>query len=270
MGREESRRGAGSAERCEGDREPVVAVAGSSFMPGPSCARTGAAEAQATTKQRRSRVTGQTSVCPTERCRPWRRDFVVLGCLPLQEPALRGGVQRDRRSGHAGQIDLPGALDASMYREFKAAQKNKYIGLAMDVGLVLGAFLGAFGYLVEIDSICLIDQMTGVREQLIQEALERSQGVIPGISFEAEVPACQARFGIWILPLLFTIITLFFIYNVRVWGLPLVLVASGVVLYTVGTSLVWIFDLSDNNFLLTKLGADGGDATAAPATAGPC
>ena len=155
------------------------------------------------------------------------------------------------------------ALDASMYREFKAAQKNKYIGLAMDVGLVLGAFLGAFGYLVEIDSICLIDQMTGVREQLIQEALERSQGVIPGISFEAEVPACQARFGIWILPLLFTIITLFFIYNVRVWGLPLVLVASGVVLYTVGTSLVWIFDLSDNNFLLTKLGADGGDATAA-------
>ena len=43
----------------------------------------------------------------------------------------------------------------------------------MDLGLVLGAFLGAFGYLVEIDSICLIDQFTGVREQLIQEALER-------------------------------------------------------------------------------------------------
>ena len=92
------------------------------------------------------------------------------------------------------------ALDASMYREFKASQKNKYVGLAMDLGLVLGAFLGAFGYLVEIDSICLIDQFTGVREQLIQEALERSAGVIPGISFEAEVPACQSRFGIWILP----------------------------------------------------------------------
>ncbi len=155
------------------------------------------------------------------------------------------------------------ALDASMYREFKAAQKNRYIGLAMDFGLILGAFLGAFGYLVEIDSICLIDQFTGVREQLIQEALERSAGVIPGISFEAEVPACQARFGIWILPLLFTIITLFFIYNARVWGLPLVLVACSVVAYTVGTSLIWIFDLSDNNFLLTKLGADGGDVAAA-------
>jgi len=155
------------------------------------------------------------------------------------------------------------AFDASMYSEFKASQKNKYVGLAMDLGLVLGAFLGAIGYLVEIDSICLIDQFTGVREQLIQEALERSAGVIPGISFEAEVPACQARFGIWILPLLFTIITLFFIYNARVWGLPLVLVACSVVLYTVGTSLIWIFDLSDNNFLLTKLGADGGDVAAA-------
>ncbi len=109
------------------------------------------------------------------------------------------------------------AFDASMYREFKASQKQ-ICWLAMDLGLVLGAFWGAFGYLVEIDSICLIDQFTGVREQLIQEALERSAGVIPGISFEAEVPACQARFGIWILPLLFTIITLFFIYNARVWG----------------------------------------------------
>ncbi len=79
------------------------------------------------------------------------------------------------------------------------------------------------------------------------------------MSFEAEVPACQARFGIWIIPLLFTIITLFFLYNIRVWGLPLVAVASVVVLYTVGTALIWIFDLSDNNFLLTKLGADGGD-----------
>jgi len=78
-----------------------------------------------------------------------------------------------------------------------------------------------------------------------------------------EVPACQARFGIWIIPLLFTIITLFFLYNVRVWGFPLVAVASVVVIYTVGTALIWMWDLSSNNFLLTKLGADGGDIRAA-------
>jgi len=156
------------------------------------------------------------------------------------------------------------ALDASVYRVWKTERPQlSWLGLLLDAGLILAAFLGALGFLVEIDSICLIDQITGERARLVQEALERSAGVIPGISFEAEVPACQARFGIWIIPLLFVIITLFFLYNVRVWGLPLVIVASVVVLYTVGTALIWMFDLSSNNFLLTKLGADGGDVGAA-------
>jgi TRAP transporter 4TM/12TM fusion protein len=156
------------------------------------------------------------------------------------------------------------ALDASVYRAWKDERPHlAWLGLLLDAGLILAAFLGAFGYLVEIDSVCLIDQITGERARLIQDAAERSAGVIPGISFEAEVPACQARFGVWIIPLLFVIITLFFLYNWRVWGLPLVLVATLMVLYTVATTLIWVFDLSDNNFLLTKLGADGGDALAA-------
>jgi TRAP transporter 4TM/12TM fusion protein len=155
-------------------------------------------------------------------------------------------------------------LDASVYRAWKIKKPHlAWAGLLLDIGLVVAAFLGAFGYLVEIDSVCLIDQITGERARLIQDAAERSAGVIPGISFDAEVPACQARFGIWSIPLLFTIITLFFLYNVRVWGLPLVIVASIVVTYTVATTLIWYFELSDNNFLLTKLGADGGDAMAA-------
>ncbi len=156
------------------------------------------------------------------------------------------------------------ALDASLWREWrKTRPRQAWLGLLMDAGLIFAALLGAFGYLTEIDSICLVDQITGERARLIQEALERSKDVIPGISFEAEVPSCQARFGIWIIPLLFTIITLFFLYNVRVWGLPLVLVATTVVVYTVATALIWMFDLSDNSFLLTKLGADGGDVAAA-------
>ena len=156
------------------------------------------------------------------------------------------------------------ALDASVYRAWRQDKPNlAWLGFLLDAGLILAAFLAAFGFLVEIDSICLIDQITGERARLIEEAAARSEGVIPGISFEAEVPACQARFGIWIIPLLFTIITLFFLYNVRVWGVPLVAVASVVVIYTVGTALIWMWDLSDNNFLLTKLGADGGDVRAA-------
>jgi len=156
------------------------------------------------------------------------------------------------------------ALDASVFRALKKDRPHlAWLGLLLDAGLILAAFLAALGFLVEIDSFCLIDQITGERARLIQEASERSAGLIPGISFEAEVPSCQARFGIWIIPLLFTIISLFFLYNVRVWGLPLVMVATVVVVYTVGTALLWMFDLSENNFLLTKLGADGGDARAA-------
>ncbi|WP_224816388.1 TRAP transporter fused permease subunit [Hasllibacter sp. MH4015] len=156
------------------------------------------------------------------------------------------------------------ALDASVYRAWRAEKPSRaWLGLVLDASLVLAAVLGAVGFLVEIDSICLIDQITGERARLIADAMERSAGVIPGMTLEAEVPACQARFGIWIIPLLFTIILLFFLYNIRVWGFPLVAVASIVVLYTVITALIWVFDLSDNNFLLTKLGADGGDPLAA-------
>ncbi|MEP3296261.1 MAG: TRAP transporter fused permease subunit [Pseudoruegeria sp.] len=156
------------------------------------------------------------------------------------------------------------ALDASVYRAWKASRPQlAWLGLLLDAGLILAAFLASFGFLVEIDSVCLIDQLTGERARLIADAAARSEGVIPGISFAAEVPACQGRFGIWIIPLLFTIITLFFMYNVRVWGVPLVAVASVVVIYTVGTALIWMYDLSDNSFFLTKLGADGGDVQAA-------
>lgn len=156
------------------------------------------------------------------------------------------------------------ALDASLYRAWRETRpKRAWLGAALDIGLVVAALLGALGFWIEIDSVCLIDQITGERARLIADALNRSEGLIPGLTLEAEVPACQARLGVWSLPLLFTIILLFFLYNIRVWGLPLVIVASVVVLYTVVTALVWVFDLSDNNFLLTKLGADGGDPLAA-------
>jgi len=156
------------------------------------------------------------------------------------------------------------ALDASLYRVWRETRpKRAWFGAVLDIGLVIAAILGALGYWIEIDSVCLIDQITGERAKLIADALTRSEGLIPGMTFEAEVPACQARLGVWSLPLLFVIILLFFLYNIRVWGLPLVIVASVVVLYTVLTALVWVFGLSDNNFFLTKLGADGGDTLSA-------
>ena len=158
------------------------------------------------------------------------------------------------------------AFEGSAYRDWKlnpSPKRPPWLGLMLDIGLIVAAVLGAIGYLAESDAICLFDQITGERARLIEEAAARAEGVIPGISFDAEVPACQARFGIWIIPLLFVIIGLFFLYNVRLWGAPLVIVATIVVTYTVGTALIWMFDMSSNNFLLTKLGADGGDVRAA-------
>lgn len=78
-------------------------------------------------------------------------------------------------------------------------------------------------------------------------------------------PALDAIFTIRCLDhyIIFTIITQFFLYNLRVWGLPLVIVANLVVIYTIGTALIWVYELTDNNFLLTKLGAEGGDPMAA-------
>lgn len=206
--------------------------------------------------------------------------FVVIGMvntLPeiagLQDWAREAtGIKFLRISGFKTEFFFPPVfftmmvivvLDASVYRAWSTEKPQlAWLGLVLDAGLLIAAFLGAFGYLVEIDSVCLIDQITGERARLIEEA-KSAGSLIPGISFEAEVPSCQARFGIWILPLLFTIIALFFLYNMRVWGLPLVAVATVIVTYTIATALIWVFDLSDNNFFLTKLGADGGDPLAA-------
>jgi TRAP transporter 4TM/12TM fusion protein len=154
------------------------------------------------------------------------------------------------------------ALDASLWRAWRGTRRA-WLGAAADGALILAALAGAAGFLIEIDSVCLIDRITGERARLIAEAAARAEGVIPGMSLEAEVPACQARLGVWAIPLLFAIIAVVFAWNVRVWGAPLVIVASVVVLYTVATAVVWALGLSDAGFLVTKLGAEGGDPVAA-------
>ena len=47
-------------------------------------------------------------------------------------------------------------------------------------------------------------------------------------------------------------------YNIKVWGLPLVLVALVVALYTIGTVLVWYFHGPEdiNTYLMTKMGGE--------------
>ncbi len=72
------------------------------------------------------------------------------------------------------------ALDASVYRAWKTDKPHlAWLGLLLGCGLILAAFLAALGFLVEIDSVCLIDQITGERARLIQDAAEAFGGRYP-------------------------------------------------------------------------------------------
>ena len=53
-------------------------------------------------------------------------------------------------------------------------------------------------------------------------------------------------------------IVVFLAYNIKVWGLPIVIVALIVVIYTIGTVLVWYFHGPEdiNKYLMTKLGGE--------------
>ncbi|GAA6202816.1 TRAP transporter fused permease subunit [Aquicoccus sp. SU-CL01552] len=157
------------------------------------------------------------------------------------------------------------ALDNSMARDFRRSGRGPALrgfGLAMDVGLVVMAVAVAVGYLIEIDSVCLIDQVTGARAELIARALQEeiefaeSMGLPPPNSVDD--PSCIDTLGLWIFPMVACAIAVFLGYNVKVWGFPLVAVAILIATYTLLTVLVWYaFGAEDmNKYLVTKLGGE--------------
>jgi len=61
----------------------------------------------------------------------------------------------------------------SFYRAYK--HKGKLVGglsLALDVLFIVMAYLIAWTYLMEIESVCIVDRITGERAELIAKALE--------------------------------------------------------------------------------------------------
>ncbi len=155
------------------------------------------------------------------------------------------------------------ALDQSMARLYRDRGRGwRLFGLAMDVALVVMAFAMAAAYLIEIDSVCLIDQITGERAELIARALKEeiafneSMGLPPPSTVDD--PNCIATLGLWLFPLMALSIVVFLGYNVRVWGFPLVAVAILVASYTMLTVFIWYaFGADDmNKYLVTKLGGE--------------
>jgi TRAP transporter 4TM/12TM fusion protein len=124
------------------------------------------------------------------------------------------------------------------------------------------AVLLAATYLIEIQSVCLIDQFTGERADLIARALKEEQefAELYGLPVPTSVddPSCINTLGVWIFAVVGAAVTVFLAYNIKVWGLPLVMVAIVIAAYTLLTVLVWyVWGAEDiNKYLITKLGGE--------------
>ena len=154
------------------------------------------------------------------------------------------------------------ALRHSQWRHYRdRGARLRYFGLFMDIMLVVMAVVVAFAYWIEIDSICMLDQISGVREELITRALtgeiELAQMMGLPLPTSVEDPDCVANLGAWIFLVVGLGVATFLGYNIRVWGLPLVGVAILVASYTVLTIAVWYFFGADHNrYLVTLVGGE--------------
>ncbi len=153
------------------------------------------------------------------------------------------------------------ALKHSMWRSWRGTSKA-WLGLFMDVALVMAAGAVSLVYLIEIDSVCLIDLMNGERARLIAETLQAEIAFADEMGLPApetvDDPKCVNTTGIWLVLIMGAAILVFLGYNIKVWGLPLVAVALLIAVYTIATVLVWYFYGAEdiNKYLMTKLGGE--------------
>ena len=155
------------------------------------------------------------------------------------------------------------ALKHSLWRELaNSTPIRRKLGLALDVALVIAAVTISLTYMVEIEAVCLIDQVTGQRAELIAKSLaaeiQFAEDYGMPIPDSVDDPQCINTTGAWLAAIMFISVAVFLAYNTKVWGLPLVLVAIAIAGYTVATVLVWYFHGPDdiNKYLMTKLGGE--------------
>ncbi|MDG1737301.1 MAG: TRAP transporter fused permease subunit [Paracoccaceae bacterium] len=152
------------------------------------------------------------------------------------------------------------ALKHSMWRSW--IDKNagvRWLGLAFDVALVAAAGAISLTYLIEIESVCLLDTFTGDRERLRGIALqaEIDFAALYGLPVPdtADDPNCLNTTGSAIIGIMFAAVVVFLGYNVKVWGLPLVVVSIIIATYTFATVMNWYFfgATDQNKYLVTIL-----------------
>ena len=154
-------------------------------------------------------------------------------------------------------------LKHSIWRSWAGkAPLRRGFGLALDIALIAMAITIAVTYLVEIESVCLVDRVTGDRARLIEESLAAAAAFNESFGLPApttvEDPQCVNTTGGWLVLIVGVAIVVFLAYNVKVWGLPLVIVAIIVSAYTILTVLVWyVYGTDDiNKYLVTKLAGE--------------
>jgi len=155
------------------------------------------------------------------------------------------------------------ALQHSMWRSWvDKSPARRGFGLFMDIALIVAGVGMSLTYLIEFEAICLIDQFTGERARLIAQSLESAKETAELYGLPApttvEDPQCVGTTGGFLVLIMGVAIVVFLAYNVKVWGLPLVIVAILVASYTIITILVWYFHGPDdiNKYLMTKLGGE--------------
>lgn len=155
------------------------------------------------------------------------------------------------------------ALQHSIFAAWRGrTPARRACGLFMDVALVVAAIAIAWSYWVEFDSVCLIDRITGDRAEMIaatlKDQIEFAKLYGLPIPDTVDDPKCVNTTGVWLVAIVGLSMLVFLGYNIRVWGLPLVLVALFIALYTFATVLVWYFHgIEDiNPYLVTKLGGE--------------
>lgn len=153
------------------------------------------------------------------------------------------------------------ALKHSMWREWRG-QSRVWFGAFMDIALVVSAAAISLTYLIEIDSVCLIDALNGERARIMAETLQAEIEFAETMGLPApdtvEDPKCVSTTGVWLVAITGLSMLVFLGYNIKVWGLPLVMVSIVIALYTIATVLVWYFHGPDdiNKYLMTKLGGE--------------
>ena len=155
------------------------------------------------------------------------------------------------------------ALKHSMWRSWTDKALNvRRFGLFLDIALVIAAAAISLTYLMELEAVCLIDVITGDRARLMAEALQSEVEFAELLGLPvpdtADDPQCLNTTRNWLPFILFGAIVVFLAYNVKVWGLPLVLVSILIAAYTFGTVMNWYFFGAEdqNKYFVTILSSE--------------